>query len=42
MKEIYEIYSAISAVIVTLEIIIMAGFVREAWKYREDKADKES
>lgn len=37
MKEIYEIYSAISAVIVTLEIIIMAGFVREAWKQREEE-----
>lgn len=38
MKEIYEIYSAISAVIVTLEIIIMAAFVREAWKYRKEES----
>lgn len=35
MTEILEIYSHISAVIVTLEIIVMGVVVRKAWKYTE-------
>ncbi len=38
MKAIFEIYSHISAVIVTLEIIVMGVVVRKAWKYTEEEA----
>jgi len=35
MAHIFEIYSHISAVIVTLEIIVMGIVVKKAWKYTE-------
>ena len=35
MTNFIEIYSHISAVIVTLEIIVMGVMVRKAWKYTE-------
>ena len=37
MKAIFEIYSTISAVIVTIELIVMGVMVRKAWKYAEEK-----
>lgn len=40
MKEIFEIYSHISAVIVTLEIIMMGAVVRKAWKYTEGEKNE--
>lgn len=35
MNTFIEIYSAISAVIVTIEIIVMGAVVWKAWKYTE-------
>jgi len=35
MTEILEIYSHISAVIVTIELIVMGVVVRKTWKYTE-------
>lgn len=35
MREILEVYSHISAVIVTLEIIVMRAVVWKAWKWEE-------
>jgi predicted transporter len=37
MTEILEIYSHISAVIVTIELIVMGIVVRKAWKYTEEE-----
>lgn len=37
MTNFIEIYSHISAVIVTLEIIVMGVVVRKAWKYTEEE-----
>jgi hypothetical protein len=35
MREILEVYSHISAVIVTLEIIVMGAVAWKAWKWEE-------
>ena len=37
MTNFIEIYSHISAVIVTLEIIVMGIVVRKAWKWKEEE-----
>ena len=37
MTEILEIYSHISAVVVTIELIVMGAVVRKAWKYTEEE-----
>ena len=37
MTNFIEIYSRISAVIVTLEIIVMGIVVKKAWKYTEEE-----
>ena len=37
MTEILEIYSHISTVIVTIELIVMGIVVRKAWKYTEEE-----
>jgi len=38
MTEILEIYSHISAVIVTIELIVMGIVARKAWKYTEEES----
>jgi len=37
MANFIEIYSHISAVIVTIELIVMGIVVRKAWKYTEEE-----
>lgn len=39
MREILEVYSHISAVIVTIELIVMGVVVWKAWKYTEGEKE---